>query len=76
MGFWLIAALVFTVILSVISFVLRPKPKRAQPREFDELEDPTAGEGAHIRVIFGRMRVRPHVMWFGEKSTYTYTIEE
>ena len=73
MGFFLIALIIAAIVLSVISFVLRPRPKKAKPREFQELESPTAGEGHFIPVVDGTIEVKaPNVLFFAEKNTYVY----
>ncbi len=67
--------LVIALVLVVVSVVLTPKPK--QPKtEIRELEDPTADAGREIPVVFGTISVKDsNVLWFGEKTTKSYTVD-
>lgn len=67
--------LVVALVLVVISVVLTPKVKQSKP-EIRELEDPTADAGREIPVVFGTISVKDsNVLWFGEKTTKSYTVD-
>lgn len=67
--------LVVALVLVVISVVITPKVKQAKP-EIRELEDPTADAGREIPVVFGTISVKDsNVLWFGEKTTKSYTVD-
>lgn len=67
--------LVIAVALLAISVVLTPKPKQPK-QEIRELDDPTADAGREIPVVFGTITVKdPNIVWFGEKTTRSYTVD-
>ena len=73
MAFFAIIAAIAAVATAVVSFVLRPKKKRAQPREFAELESPTSGEGRPITVLMGTAKIKaPNVMAYTDKNSHVY----
>lgn len=74
MAFWFLVAAI-SVALSVASFFLRPRPPKAKPNEFSELESPTSGAGQPVRKVYGRVKVKPHVLWFGDKNRYAHKIK-
>lgn len=62
--------------LNIIAYVLTPKPKRAKPDAAKDLENPTAEAGRPIPKPFGTITIKGvNVLWFGEKSAYTYKIK-
>ena len=68
MTFWIQIAIAVATL--IISYLIRPKPKKEKPPEVQELKLPTAEAGKPIPVLFGRMKVRsPNVLWFGHKAT-------
>lgn len=67
--------LVVALVLVVVSVVLTPQAKQ-QKAEIRELEDPTADAGREIPVVFGTISVKDsNVLWFGEKTTRSYTVD-
>lgn len=71
---WFIPILI-SIALSVVSYLLAPKPKISKPEAAKELEDPTAEAGVEVPVIFGTItKKQPNVLWFGDKSMNTYKI--
>ena len=64
------AAVVISVVLSALSYVLRPKPRQRKPNfvSQEELEDPTADVGRPIPVVFGTVTIKaPNVLFFADK---------
>jgi hypothetical protein len=74
MAWWL--SLLIGLALSVVSYLLAPKPKKAQPPPTTPLEDPTAEAGRPIPVLFGTHIFKdPNILWFGQKSAHTYEVD-
>lgn len=51
-------AILISVVLSVISFALQPKPKAPTPAAATEMDSPTASAGTPLPVVFGTMTVK------------------
>lgn len=74
MAFFVLLAV--TVALSVINYLLMPKPKAPKPEEVKDLEDPTSEAGRPIPVVFGTMTAKGlNLLWFGDKSKRTYKVD-
>ena len=74
MGFWLTIGIAFTV--SVISYLIQPKPKFTRPDMVRDIEVPTAEAGRPIPKVFGTITVQGlNVLWYGDKSTRQYQIK-
>ncbi len=71
---WLIALLI-SVAIQIVAYIIMPKPKTPKPEAAKELENPTAEAGIPIPVVFGSKIIKsPNVLWFGDKSIRTYKI--
>ena len=69
---WLVALLI-SLALQIVAYIIMPKPKTAKPEAAKDLENPTAEAGRPIPVVFGSMTIKgPNIIWFGEKSINTY----
>lgn len=69
-------ALGISLAISIISYLIMPKPKAPKPEAAKDLEDPTAEAGRPIPVVFGTMTVKGlNVLWFGDKSKRTYKVK-
>ena len=67
-GAWFVTLLI-AIALQVVAYLLAPKPKKAQPEETKDLENPVADAGMPIPVVFGTVTVKGlNVLWFGEKD--------
>ncbi len=67
--------LAVTVGLSILSYLLMPKPKAPKPEAVKDLEDPTAEAGRPVPVVFGTITVKGlNVLWYGDKSSKTYKV--
>ncbi len=71
---WFVPILI-SFALSVVSYVLTPKPKQPKPNFAKELDDPTADAGREIGVLFGTMTIKsPNILWYGEKSSQQFKV--
>lgn len=67
-GAWFVT-LLLAIALQVVAYLLMPKPKKEQPEEVKDLENPTADAGMPIPVVFGTLTVKGlNVLWYGEKD--------
>ena len=74
MAWWL--SLLIGILLSVVSYLLTPRPKQPQPEAVKDLEDPTAEAGRPIPVLFGTMTIKSlNCIWFGDKGHAEYEIQ-
>lgn len=61
--------LLLAIVFNVVAYLLAPKPKRSQPAETKDMDNPTADAGRPIPVVFGTVTVKGlNVLWYGEKS--------
>ncbi len=73
---WTLIYLVVAIALSVLAYVLTPKPKAPQPDSTKDLNDPVAEAGMPIPVVFGTMTVKGlNCLWFGDKRRIRYKIK-
>ena len=62
--------------LSVVSYVLMPKPKQPKPAAAQQADDPVADAGKPLGVVQGTITVTDvNVLWFGEKTMNTYKVK-
>lgn len=72
---WLVA-LVISVAVSVVSYLLMPKPKGPKPDAAAQAENPTAEAGKPKPVLFGTaMLSETNVLGFWDKSVHTYKVK-
>ena len=65
---WFIPILI-GLALSIVGYLIRPKPKTQKPPAAQDLDGPTADAGRPIPVVFGSIEVRsPNNLWYGDKS--------
>lgn len=65
-----LAQLAIAVVLSVASYLLSPKPQRANPAAREDIEVPTAKEGRPLYILFGTRDVEASVAaWHGHIKT-------
>ncbi len=61
--------LLIGLVLNIVAYLLAPKPKRDQPPETKDLDDPVAEAGKPIPVVFGTITVKGlNILWFGNKG--------
>lgn len=71
---WFIA-LAIGIALTVIAYMIMPKPKAPKPPEAKDMESPTAEAGRPLPVVFGSLTVKGlNCLWFGEKSKREYEV--
>lgn len=62
--------------ISVISYLIMPKPKAAKPQAAKDMDNPTAEAGREMPVIFGTLTVKsPNVLDFTDKNIRTYDVK-
>lgn len=67
--------LLISIAISIIAYVIMPKPKIPRPDAARDLENPTAEAGRPIPIVFGQITVKgTNVLWFGEKDIHTYKV--
>lgn len=67
MAFWV--QLLIGLALSVVSYVLMPKPKAPKPPQASDFDSPTADRGRPVPVVFGSVRVKGvNILWYGDKE--------
>jgi len=56
--------------LTVLSYVLRPKPDTQKPKPVTSIEVPTAEDGREIPVLFGTRPIKnQNIVWYGDLKT-------
>lgn len=69
---WLLIGLA----LSVVAYLIMPKPQAEKPPAASDLDDPTADAGKPVPVVFGTVTVKGlNILWYGEKSLKTKTVK-
>jgi predicted phage tail protein len=64
-----------SIAISLIAYLLAPKPKQPKPEAARELESPTAEAGRPVPVVFGTVTVKGvNIMWTGDKSIHEYQV--
>jgi hypothetical protein len=67
--------LLIAIAFQVIAFLLAPKPKKQQPPETQDLDNPVAERGKPIPVVFGTLTVKGlNVLWYGDKGYVKYKV--
>lgn len=72
---WWVAVLI-SVALNVVSYLITPKPKQPKPEAARDAEAPVAEAGKPIPVVFGTVTVKGlNVLWYGETRMNTYEVK-
>lgn len=72
---WIIQ-IAIAVAMTILSYVLTPKPKGPKPEAVQEAENPTAEAGRPIPVLFGTKIVKEvNVLGFWDKSSRQFKIK-
>ena len=66
MSFWV--QLAIWVVTTLISLALTPKPQTEKPNTINDVTVPSIDEGKPIPVVFGRMRISPFLLYYGDFS--------
>lgn len=68
--------LLLSVALSVISYLIMPKPKAAKPQAAKDMDSPTSEAGRELPVVFGTLTVKsPNALDSSEKNIRTYEVK-
>lgn len=69
------ASLLIGLAISIVAYLIMPKPKQPKPPEAKDLEGPVAEAGKPVPVVFGSMRVRGlNLLWYGHISKRVYEV--
>jgi hypothetical protein len=69
---WFIPLLLMLAV-TVVLYVLMPKPKQPAPPAVTDMANPTAEAGRPIPVVFGTLTVKgTNILWYGDKLAYQY----
>jgi predicted phage tail protein len=61
--------------LSIVAYMIMPKPKKAKPEAAKDMDSPTAEAGRPIPVLFGTMTIKGlNILWYGDKTKYEYQV--
>lgn len=73
-----IASLILTVVSTIISMVMQPRPIPPISASLSDFQVPTAEEGRPIPVIFGTVLIKgANVVWYGDlKKEEIYAPEQ
>lgn len=72
---WVIA-LIVSVALNVVAYIITPKPKAAKPEAAQQAESPTAEAGKPIPVLFGTARLsETNIIGWWDKGTRQYQVK-
>lgn len=73
--FMFFVQILISIALSLLAYLIAPKPKTPKPAAAAEMENPTADAGRPIPVVFGTMIIKgPNFLWYGDKSVIEYTV--
>jgi len=72
-----VAQLLIAVLVSVVSYLIAPKPKQPKPAMAKDFENPTAEAGRPCTVVFGTIIVKGlNILWYGDKGRRDYTVKQ
>lgn len=72
---WVIQLLI-AVVVSVVSYLIQPKPKTPKPDSNRDFDNPTASAGRPCTVVFGTVRVKGlNILWYGDKGRRDYEVK-
>ena len=72
----IVIAVVAAVAAVALSILFMPRPKKDQPDETTDLENPVAEAGKPVPVVFGTITVKGlNVLWYGDKSSRTRKVD-
>lgn len=72
---WWLFSLLIGLAISVVAYLLTPKPQKDPPPAVQDLENPTAEAGRPIPVLFGDLTITGlNVLYYTDKSKLTYEV--
>lgn len=70
-----LVALLISVAIQIVAYIIMPKPKAPKPEAAKELENPQAEAGIPVPVVFGSKIIKsPNILWYGDKSIRKYEV--
>lgn len=70
------AQLAIGLAISIVAYIIMPKPKMPKPPEAEDQKDPTATGGTPVNVLQGTMTISgPNILWSGDKSKATTKVK-
>ena len=73
---WFVTLLI-AVAVSIVSYLIQPRPKQPKPPAASDLERPTADADRPIPKVWGTMTIKsPNFLWYGEVSKEEYEKKE
>lgn len=67
--------LAISIALSLVAYLLMPKPKMPKPASARDLESPTSDAGRPLPVVFGTVTVTGlNILWYGDKQVREYSV--
>lgn len=71
-----VVSLIVSLVVSVVSMILMPKPKQAKGAQAQELDSPTASAGSPVPVAYGSIAIKaPNCLWYGDKTKYEFEVK-
>lgn len=65
-----VVKLLITIAIQAAGYALLARGGKQMSQKFENMESPTAEEGAPVPVLFGEMWVSsPNILWTGDKET-------
>lgn len=65
-----------SIAISLVAYLLTPKPKQPKPPGARDLEGPTAEAGRPVPVVFGTMTIKGvNIIWFGDKKVKEFEVK-
>lgn len=72
---WFLFTLLIGLAISVVAYLLMPRPKKPAPPAVQDMDNPTADAGRPIPVVFGSVTVKGlNILWYGDKQYSQYEI--
>ena len=71
-----LAMIAISIAISIVSYLLAPKPKTTKNQQSQDLREPVAEAGKPIPVAFGEVTVMsPNVMYYGDVGKIQYEVD-
>lgn len=72
----MLVSIAISVAITVVAYLIMPKPKQPKPEAAKDMEGPTADQGRPIPVVFGTMIVKGiNCLGYWDKSSKTYKVK-
>lgn len=65
-----------SIAISIVAYLLTPKPKAPKPGPAADLELPTADAGRPVPVVFGQVTIKGvNILWYGDSQVVEYKVK-